>query len=158
MTVEEAVQKIEEQRKKGWFFEIHADVEGWGVRTVGKGLATGNGTGSTLEAALDIALNEAFSMVDDPEVMILRYGDRIKKVAGEVFGQDVVVEDFELEENFDLGPLRIGLRVIPKIEPKPYVDLELKFQERLIAEFPKEAYVSFTITTEWPEDEPTEKK
>lgn len=152
MTLEEAVQKIEVQRKKGWSFEIHADSEGWHVQTVGNGLATGMGGGTTLEAALEIALEQALAMVDDPDILILRYGDRIKKVAGEVFGQEVEVDDFEVLNDGDYGPLRIGLHVKPKVEPKVYVDLELKFFTRLEMEFPKEAYVSFTCTTEWPGD------
>lgn len=153
MTHEEAVRKIDEQRKKGWFFEIHADVEGWGVRTVGMGLATGQGGGSTLEEALEFALKQAFSMEDDPEVLIKRHGDQIKKIAGEVFGEAVVIGDFEILDDCDLGPKRIGLHLTPKVNPEAYVDLELKFYGRLMDELPREAYHSFTCSEEWLEDQ-----
>lgn len=149
MTTLDEVQAL---RSKGWQFQFASNGEDWWCRAVALGLAYGEGGGETLEKAAEEALKEARTMEDDPKVLIKEYGPRIEKLAKEIFGEAAYqgIEPVESPEEFE--PVRIAMSLLQMVEPKAYMDLEVKFIHRMMDEFPKEFTRSFIIEVDYPDE------
>lgn len=146
------MQEVQELREKGWQFRFASDGEGWWCRAVALGLAHGEGGGKTIEEAAEQALKTARSMEDDPKVLIKEYGPRIEKLAKEIFGEAAYQGIEPVESSEEDEPVQIAISVMPLVDPKAYVDLEVKFIHRLLEEFPRDFTRSFIIEVDWPEE------
>lgn len=143
--------EIEEFRAKGWYFTFTGDEEGWMCTVTGKGLAHGQGSGETLEASADWAMRTARAMEDDPDVIIKKYGTQIENMANEVFGPGVY-QGLEAVRWEPCEPVRIAIGVAPKIEPKAYVDLEVKMIGRMVEELPREVSTALVFEVDWQDE------
>lgn len=143
--------EIEDLRAKGWQFDFTGDPDGWCCRVVALGLAHGQGSGETIEKAVEDALRTARAMEDDPKVLIKEYGSRIEKLAKEIFGKEAY-QGLEPVESPEPGePLRIAMSLLQMVDVKAYMDLEVKFLHRMTDEFPKEFTRSFIIEVDYKE-------
>jgi hypothetical protein len=146
------MQEVEALRAKGWQFQFASDGDAWWCKAVALGLAYGEGSGETLEKAAEDALKTTRAMEDAPKVLIKEYGLRIEKLAKEIFGEAAYqgIEPVESPEEFE--PVRIAMSLLQMVAPGAYMDLEVKFIRRMMAEFPKEFTRSFIIEVDYPEE------
>lgn len=144
--------EIQELRNKGWHFQFASNGGDWWCSTVALGLAHGEGGGSTIEEAAEEAINAARAMEDDPKVLIASHGDKIEKLAKDIFGEKVF-QGIEPVESAEEGePVRIALSLAPTISPKEYIDQEMKFLHEMMSQFPVEMNRALIIEVDWPDE------
>ena len=143
--------EVEKLRAKGWYFQFWGDKDGWTCLVVGAGLSHGEGGGETLEKAAERALGIARTMEDDPEVILKEYGPQIEKLLLEAFGKGVFqgMEPVKWEPG---EPVRIAISVVPKVDPKAYVEQEHTFIRRSIEELPRHVQTALVFEVDWPEE------
>lgn len=146
------MQEVEDLRAKGWQFTFNGDTQGWWCRAVALGLAHGMGSGETIEKAAERALKTTRAMEDDPKVLIKEFGPRIERLAKEIFGE-AAYQGIEPVESPESGePVRIAMSILQMVQPKAYVDLEVKFIQRMIEEFPRDFTRSFIIEVDYSDE------
>jgi hypothetical protein len=145
------LEKIEELRAKGWFFDLKCDKTGWECVVLGIGLANGHCSGPSLQEAVEGALAQATAMVDDPEVFIKAHGKKIEELVKEQFGKDAFLGleavEWEAEE-----PCRLCIRVKGGKDVSKTVDAESAFYTKAFECLPEEVAKALTFEIEWPEE------
>jgi hypothetical protein len=146
------ISEIEDLRAKGWNISFSTEEGGWSCILVGKGLAHGSGGGETLEKAAEMAFKQAQTMEDDPQVLIKKYAPQIEELLLRTFGDSVVYQGMDVVRWEPAEPAKIALSVESKVPYQKYVELEVAFIRRAMAELPREVWVSLVFEVDWPEE------
>lgn len=147
----EALDAMESWIKKGWRFSVDGDSTGWTCDVVGAGLAYANCGGETFETAVELALQQATAMEDNPEVILARYEKTIIEICDKVFGKGALLGFNIWEDKYDRGPRRIEYKIKSGTDVKLHVDQEEEFW-RATAHLPKEITDALRIDVKWSEE------